>query len=115
MKAVMEDMEIVEGFKMALDQVWNQLYIMRSAWRLIIKEATNKDFLHDSKHLSHALNHIKKDKDNDKQEEKMYVYIRPIWDHRTMTPESDTLLPRGLFKNNNKDKDKDSDSDARVW
>jgi len=74
MKAVMEDMEIVEGFKMALDQVWNQLYMMRSAWKLIIKEGTNKNFPHDSKHLSHALNNIKKDNDNDKEEEKMYVY-----------------------------------------
>ena len=68
MKAVMEDMEIVEGFKMALDQVWNQLYMMRSAWKSIIKEGTNKDFLHDSKHLSHEFNHIKKGKDNDKAE-----------------------------------------------
>ena len=75
MKAVMEDMEIVEGFKMALDQVWNQLYIMRSAWKLIIREGANKDFLHDSKRLRHALNHIKKEKDNDKEEEKMYVCI----------------------------------------
>ena len=76
MKAVMEDMEIVEGFKMALDQVWNQLYLMRSAWKLIIKKRTNKDFLHDSKHLSHALNNIKKDNDNDKEEEKcMYTHV----------------------------------------
>ena len=115
MKAVMEDMEIVEGFKMALDQVWNQLNLMRSAWKLIIKKRTNKDFLHESKHLSHGLNNIKKDNDNDKEEEKMYVYIRHTWDHRTMTPESDTLLPGGLIKNNNKGKDKDSDMGARVW
>ena len=40
------------------------------------KKQTNKDFLHDSKHLSHALGNIKKDNDNDKEEEKMYVYIR---------------------------------------
>jgi len=32
-----------------------------------------------------------------------------------MTPESDTLLPGGLNKNNNKDKDKDSGIEARVW
>ena len=83
MKAVMEDMEIVEGFKMALDQVWNQLYLMRSAWKLIIKKRTNKDFLHDSKHLSHALNNIKKSNDNDKEEEKMYVYITYVI-HETM-------------------------------
>ena len=78
------------------------------------KKRTNKDFLHDSKHLSHALNNIKKSNDNDKEEEKMYVYIRHSYDHRTMTPESDTLLSGGLIKNNNKGKDKDSDSDARV-
>ena len=36
-----------------------------------------------------------------------------IISRRTMTPESDTLLPGGLIKKDNKDKDKDSDSDAR--
>ena len=41
-------------------------------------------------------------------------YICHTLDHRTMTPESDTLLPGGLIKNNNKGKNKDSDSDARV-